>query len=73
MVKLLHLKDSKRVYDRYQCDDLVTNVSIDPKGVFFSISTANGMVQFRTIEKSQKTPIFQFKACSPFSQIRYCV
>lgn len=72
VVKCLHLSNIEKGYDRYQCEDVIVNVSIDPKCVFFSISTANGVVQFRTIEKSNsKTCIAQFKACPPFSHIRY--
>ena len=59
--------------DRYECDAIVTNISISPNGEYFSLSTSDGYVQIRpTLKTSQsaKKPITKFKVCDQFSYIR---
>jgi len=48
------------------------NISISPSGEYFAISTSDGNVHIRPIQKNQQTstskkPIAKFKACNEFS------
>ncbi|KAI1721039.1 minichromosome loss protein, mcl1, middle region domain-containing protein [Ditylenchus destructor] len=70
-VKCVNLQQREKGSDRYECEDQVVNISVDPKSLFFAVSTADGNVHIRTIVKDTniRKPIAVFKCCSKFSQI----
>ncbi|KAI1729560.1 minichromosome loss protein, mcl1, middle region domain-containing protein [Ditylenchus destructor] len=70
-VKCVNLQQREKGSDRYECEDQVVNISIDPKSLFFAVSTADGNVHIRTILKdaNARKPIATFKCCSKFNQI----
>uniref|UniRef100_A0A1I8B4G2 Mcl1_mid domain-containing protein n=1 Tax=Meloidogyne hapla TaxID=6305 RepID=A0A1I8B4G2_MELHA len=58
--------------DRFECEAAILNISISPNGEYFAISTSDGNVHIRSIQKNPQTsaskkPVAKFKACNEFS------
>nr|CAD2179563.1 unnamed protein product [Meloidogyne enterolobii] len=58
--------------ERYEFEAAILNISISPSGEYFAVSTSDGNVHIRPIQKNQQTstskkPIAKFKACNEFS------